>query len=154
MRTDVVEQAVKIRQNTESRISRLTIAGVGQARLYCADTGNPPSAESGIFCDGAAPWEENTPYEKGDLFAYNGAMGFVKQAHTSQAHWIPFSTGTEALYGARPAPDEDGIYPYVYNMAAAVGMKVREGDAVYECIQPISDMLYPPSMLAAHFVLA
>ena len=50
-------------------------------------------------------------------------------------------------------PDADGVYPYVYNMAATVGMRVREGDAVYVCKQAIDPMLWPPSQVAAHFDL-
>ena len=71
----------------------------------------------------------------------------------AQETWLPFSPGTEALYGARPAPDADGVYPYVYNMAAAVGMLVRDPDdgLVYECTQAISDMLFRPGMIPAHF---
>ena len=48
------------------------------------------------------------------------------------------TAGTEALYGARPSPDAEGIYPYVYNMKVEVGMKVRsEKDGnVYIAIKP------------------
>jgi len=153
MRTDVVEQAVAIKRNTEERINHLTIMGAEQTRLYCEGTGNPPSADSGVFRDGVEPWEAGKPYVKNELFSYNGAMGFVKQAHTSQAHWIPFSVGTESLYGARPTPDEEGVYPYVYNMAAATDMMVRDPDdgQVYVCIQDIPDMLYKPHEIPAHF---
>lgn len=59
----------------------------------------------------------------------------------------------EAIYGVRPAPDDNGVYPYVYNMAASVGMRVREGDNVYVCIQPADPLLYPPSQVAALFTL-
>ena len=65
-------------------------------------------------------------------------------------HQNSFS-GTESVYGARPAPDRDGIYPYVYNMSAKAGMRVRDQGVVYRCTSDCPDMLWPPSELAAHF---
>ena len=139
---------------TDKHVAVLAAAGVKQIQLYCSG-GETPSAESGVFVDGAEAWEAGKSYERGKVFAYNGAMGYVKQAHTSQDTWLPFTTGTEALYGARPAPDENGIYPYVYNMAADVGMRVRDPDdeQVYTCTQAITDMLYKPHEIPAHFTL-
>ena len=117
----------------------------------CKKLDEPPAGNAGVFIIGAAPWEAGREYRRYDLFSYNGAVGWVKQAHTAQAHWLPFSAGTEALYGARPAPDEDGVYPYVYNMAATVGMRVRYDGVIYVCYQAIDDLLWPPSQVAAHF---
>lgn len=154
MRTDLIEQATVIKTQTAKRVTDLQDAGAKQMKLYCA-AGNTPTADSGLFVESTEPWKANKSYKQYDLFSYNGNMGYVKQAHTSQAHWIPFTTGTEALYGARPAPDADGVYPYAYNMAADVGMKVRDPDdgLVYECIQKINDMLYKPHEIPAHFVV-
>lgn len=154
MRTDLIEQATVIKAQTAKRVTDLQDAGAKQMKLYCA-AGNTPTADSGLFVESTEPWKANKSYKQYDLFSYNGNMGFVKQAHTSQAHWIPFTTGTESLYGARPAPDADGVYPYAYNMAADVGMKVRDPDdgLVYECIQKINDMLYKPHEIPAHFVV-
>ena len=153
MRTDLVKQAKDIKVLTTNRINSLADAGAKQLKLYCAETGNAPTADSGVFASSTEQWVAGKAYNKGDLFSYEGNMGYVKQAHTSQAHWIPFTTGVESLYGARPAPGADGVYPYVYNMAAEVGMKVRDPDdgKVYECIQNIPDMLYKPSQIPAHF---
>lgn len=153
MRTDIVKQATAIKEQTTKRISALADAGAKQMKLYCA-TGNTPTADSGLFVESVEPWEAGRAYNRNDLFSYEGKMGFVKQAHTSQAHWLPFSVGTEALYGARPAPNADGVYPYAYNMAADVGMRVLDPDdgIVYECIQVINDMLYKPHDIPAHFV--
>ena len=78
-------------------------------------------------------------------------VGFARQAFTSSSVYPPFSTGTEALYGVRPAPDEDGVYPYVYNMAVTVGMRVRDNDIVYRCIQAANPLLYAPSAVPALF---
>lgn len=155
MRTDFVAQATVIKTQTTNRIATLTDAGAKQMKLYCA-AGNEPTADSGLFADSVDPWEVGKAYEVNDLFVYEGNMGFVKQAHTSAAHWIPFTVGMESIYGARPAPNADGTYPYVYNMAAEVGMKVVDPDdgLVYECIQTIKDMLYKPHEIPAHFVVA
>ena len=141
-----------VKERTEKKIHGLAAAGAEQVHLLAASSGNAPGAETGIFAEGADKWEAGKEYKQYDLFCHNGAMGYVKQAHTSQAIYPPFTTGTEALYGARPAPDENGVYPYVYNMAASIGMRVRENGVVWQCIQAIGDMLYPPEQLAAHFV--
>lgn len=135
----------------QGEITTLAKAGAEQVHAYCSETGNAPKEDSGVFIKGVAGWETGKTYAMNDLFSYNGAMGYVKQLHTAQETWTPFSVGTESLYGARPAPDADGIYPYVYNMAAAVGMKVRDDGTVFVCVQAISDMLYKPSQLPAHF---
>ena len=74
------------------------------------------------------------------------------QDHTSQETWIPFTAGTESLYGARPKMNSDGTFDYVYNMAAEVGMRVNHEGKTYECIQAIGDMLFPPSEIPAHFM--
>ena len=50
----------------------------------------------------------------------------------------------EAIYGVRPIPDDDGVYPYVYNMAAVAGMRVRENGETYVCTRDIDPLLYPP----------
>lgn len=144
-----------VKERTERRIKTISEAGAKEAKALSAATNTAPAAQIGIFSSGVEPWEAGKTYEQYDLFTYGDAVGYVKQPNiTASEIYPPFSIGTEALYGARPAPDEDGVYPYTYNMAAAVGMKVREDGVIYECIQAISDMLYPPSQLAAHFVLA
>lgn len=150
------QKAAKIvKERTERRIKTISVAGAQEVKALAVATNTAPAAQIGVFFAGIEPWEAGKTYEQYDLFTYGDAVGYVKQLSlTASEIYPPFSVGTEALYGARPAPDEEGVYPYIYNMAASVGMKVREGDAVYECIQAIPDMLYPPSMLAAHFVLA
>lgn len=93
-------------------------------------------------------WEANHVYNKGDLITYENKDGFVKQNHTSQANWIPFTTGTEALYGARPKA-VNGVYPYVYNMALEVGMIVEHKGVRYRAIQNANELLYEPSAVPA-----
>ena len=93
-------------------------------------------------------WAVGHAYKKGDLIVYESKTGFVKQDHTSQANWIPFTTGTEALYGARPKAI-NGVYPYVYNMALEVGMIVEHNGIKYRAIQNASELLYEPSAVPA-----
>ena len=144
-----------VKDRTEKRIKTISNAGAKEVKALAVATNTAPAAQIGVFSAGVEPWEAGKTYQQYDLFEYGGAVGYVKQPSlTAQEIYPPFSVGTEALYGARPAPDEDGVYPYVYNMAASVGMKVRESGVVYECIQQINDMLYPPSAIPAHFVLA
>ena len=112
-----------------------------------------PAATVGVLVDGFAAWEPDKQYAQNDIFSYEGKVGFTRQALTSSSVYPPFSTGTEALYGVRPAPDADGIYPYVYNMAVTVGMKVRNNEKVYECIQAANPLLYPPEDVPAIFTL-
>lgn len=140
-------------ENATTEIFALSRTGAAQVQAHCKDTGDDPAADTGIFVRGAEAWEAGKTYAANDLFEYNGAMGFVKQGHISQETWIPFSPGTESLYGARPAPDADGVFPWVYNMAAGVGMRVKDPDdgQVYACTQAISDMIYKPHEIPAHF---
>lgn len=142
-----------ILENAQGEVVTLSAAGAAQIKAYCKDTGNPPKEDSGIFVKGVEVWEAGKTYAINDLFSYNGKMGFVRQAHTAQEAWLPFTPGTEALYGARPSPDADGVYPWAYNMAASVGMQVKDPDdgLVYTCIQPIANMLYKPHEIQAHF---
>ena len=109
------------------------------------ESGAEPAATAGVLAGGFADWEAGKTYDLNEPFRYGGMVGFSRQAGlTAQAIYPPFSTGTESLYGVRPAPDEDGIYPYVYNMAVAVGMLVRDGENVYRCIQAANPLLYAP----------
>ena len=143
----------RILANAQGEVVTLSASGAKQVQAYCTDTGNPPKEDSGIFVKGVEPWEAGKTYAINDLFAYDGKMGFVRQAHTAQETWLPFTVGTESLYGARPAPDAAGVYPWAYNMAAKVGMQVKDPDdgIVYTCIQPIANMLYKPHEIQAHF---
>ena len=110
-----------------------------------------PGVDAGLFDYQA--WEPGKAYGAGELFLYEGKPGFVRQAHTSQETWLPFSTGTESLYGARPRQGPDGVYPYLYNMKVEVGMRVRSAkdNAVYAAIQPADPLLYDPADVPALF---
>lgn len=110
-----------------------------------------PGVDAGLF--DYPEWEAAKDYAKGDLFLYNGNPGFVRQAHMSQAGWVPFEVGMEALYGARPRQRPDGTYPYVYNMKAEVGMRVQSAkdNEVYRCLQPADPLLYDPVDVPAIF---
>lgn len=115
------------------------------------ESGVEPAATVGVLVDGFPAWEPDKAYALNETFSHDGKVGFARQALTSSSVYPPFSTGTEALYGVRPAPDEDGVYPYVYNMAVTVGMRVRDNGIVYKCIQAANPLLYAPSEVPALF---
>lgn len=115
------------------------------------ETGTEPPATAGVLVAGFPAWEPDREYALNEIFSYDGKVGYARQALTSSSVHAPFSTGTEALYGVRPAPDADGVYPYVYNMAVTVGMRVRDGDIVYRCIQAANPLLYAPGDAPALF---
>ena len=141
--------AVKADNLTKENLT-MANAGVMQVKAYCSATSNPPMADSGVFASGVKEWKPDTEYKLNDLFSYEGNMGYVKQPTlTSLDIYPPFSAGTEALYGARPKPDADGIYPYVYNMGIYEGMLVRDEDGVlYRSItgtqERPTELLYHP----------
>ena len=145
-------------EKLEEESKLLTNAGVMQVKAYCAETSNPPMANAGVFSSGVDEWKPNTEYKLNDLFSYNGNMGYVKQGTlTSLDIHLPFSEGTEALYGARPKPDTDGIYPYVYNMGIFEGMRVKGNDGfIYKSISGTyenpMELLYPPEEAPSLFV--
>lgn len=93
-------------------------------------------------------WQPNATYKKGDLFVYEGKGGFAKQDVSSLDIYKPFTTGTEALYGARPKA-VNGVYPYVYNMAIEIGMIVEHKGVKYRAIQNANELLYEPSAVPA-----
>lgn len=115
------------------------------------ESGAEPAATAGVLVDGFPAWEPDKAYALNEVFAYDGKVGFARQALTSLSVYPPFSTGTEALYGVRPAPDADGVYPYVYNMAVSVGMRVKDGGKTYVCIQAANPLLYAPGDVPALF---
>ena len=129
----------------DTRIAALAAAGAAQI------AGQAPVATAGLFAPALPAWEPGTSYAQYAPFVHEGTVYFARQAVTALEHQPPGSTGMEAIYGVRPVPDAEGIYPYTYNMAASAGMRVREGDAVYVCTREIDPLLYPPSQVAAHF---
>ena len=132
-----------------NKIDRMNAAGAEAMQSFNAD----PPVSAGVFI--YDEWQPDMQYEQYDLFTYNGTAGFVRQAHTSLAVYPPFSTGTESLYGARPSPDTEDVYPYVYNMKVEMGMKVRskKDSKIYIAIQPADPLLYDPADVASIFEL-
>lgn len=126
---------------------RTAMDAAGAAQI----AGQVPVATAGLFASALPAWEPGTSYAQYTPFVYEGVMYFTRQAVTAMEHQPPGSTGMEAIYGVRPIPDDDGVYPYVYNMAANANMRVREGADIYVCTQAIDPLLYPPSQVAAHF---
>ena len=145
------EAALVVRNKTETKINAITKEGAALAQA----SNEEPTATVGVLADGFPKWEPGMVFEKRySLFSYQGSVGFTRQEKiTALEHQPPFSAGMESVYGIRPVPDDAGIYPYRYNMAASVGMQVRDRDVVYECIRSIDLVLYPPADLPAHFVV-
>ena len=129
----------------DTRIAALAAAGAAQI------AGQVPVATAGLFAPALPAWEPGTSYAQYAPFVYEGVMYFTRQAVVSAEHQQPDSAGMEAIYGVRPIPDDDGVYPYVYNMAAVPGMRVRENGETYVCTRDIDPLLYLPSQVAAHF---
>lgn len=148
----VIEDANKLIGYIENLVS------VG-ADILVKNPVESPDPSVGMFVKGFLEWEPNKEYKKGDLFSYNGSCGYIKQPSlTSMEIYPPFSTGTEALYGVRPEPDLDGVYPYVYNMGVYEGMLVRGNNGkVYKSKtgtkEKLTEILYAPEDIPALFDL-
>lgn len=138
-------------RRTLQNIRKKHLSVLAEGVKMVTESGKEPAATVGVLVDGFPAWEADKAYALNEPFAYEGKVGFARQALTSSSVYPPFSTGTESLYGVRPAPDEDGVYPYVYNMAVTVGMRVRDNDIVYRCIQAANPLLYAPSAVPALF---
>ena len=144
------DAALIVREKTENKIAAITAEGAALAQASTKE----PAATVGVLAAGFPTWEPGMIFEKQySLFIHDGVVGFTRQSGiTAQEHQPPFSPGVEAIYGVRPVPDGLGVFPYIYNMAASGGMKVRNDvGQVWECYQAIDPMLYPPEELAAHF---
>lgn len=141
----------KAQRTTLQNIRKKHLNVLAEGVRMVAESGAEPAATAGVLVEGFPVWEADKAYAQNEVFAYDGKVGFARQALTSSSVYPPFSTGTESLYGVRPAPDADGVYPYVYNMAVTVGMRVRDGNTVYKCIQAANPLLYAPSAVPALF---
>lgn len=130
-----------------AQIDRMNTAGAEAMQKLNTE----PPVNAGVFTYNE--WQPDTQYEQYALFTYQGNAGFIRQTHTSLAVYPPFSTGTEALYGARPSPDVNGVYPYVYNMRSEIGMvvkSVKDGQK-YKAKQDADPLLYDPADVPALF---
>lgn len=135
-----------------NRINLLNAAGAEIVQTSAKSSGAEPSANAGVFT--YDEWHENTDYEQYDMFTYKGNAYFAKQKLTSSSVYPPDALGVEALYGIRPTPDSEGVYPYVRNMAVTIGMKVRSAkdDNVYVCYANATNTLvYDPADVSAIF---
>lgn len=150
---DKQEETIQTNTRRVQTLTRQNAAMLAAGAQALTGRAEPPSADAGIFAEGLPPWTPGKTYGRGEVFRHEENAGYCKQEGVlAQAHQPPFSVGLEAVYGSRPAPDEEGIYPYLYNMAAAAGMRVRQEDGeVYRCTADIGEMLWPPSRLPAHF---
>lgn len=128
-----------------NRINLLNAAGAEIVQTSAKSSGTEPSANAGVFT--YDEWRENTGYEQYDMFTYKGNAYFAKQKFTSSSVYPPDALGVEALYGIRPSPDSEGVYPYIRNMAVTIGMKVRSAKDgnVYVCYANATNTLvYDP----------
>ena len=127
-----------------NKIDRMNYAGAQamQAAMQALDSEPPVSA--GVFT--YPEWQPDTWYEAFTLFNYEGIAYFTRQAFKSSAVYPPNALGVESLYGVRPSPDADGVYPYVYNMKVEKDMRVRsEKDGnVYIAIQNADPLTADP----------
>lgn len=135
-----------------NRINLLNTAGAEIVQTSAKSSGTEPSANAGVFT--YDEWRENTDYEQYDMFTYKGNAYFAKQKFTSSSVYPPDALGVEALYGIRPTPDSEGVYPYTRNMAVTIGMKVRSAkdNNVYVCYANATNTLvYDPADVSAIF---
>ena len=135
-----------------NRINLLNAAGAEIVQTSAKSSGTEPSANAGVFT--YDEWRENTDYEQYDMFTYKGNAYFAKQKFTSSSVYPPDALGVEALYGIRPTPDAEGVYPYMRNMAVTIGMKVRSAkdNNVYICYANATNTLvYDPADVSAIF---
>ena len=136
-----------------AEIEKIRDVGGAAVADQAAVAGFEPSVDAGLF--NYPEWEAGKTYKVNELFVYEGKVGFARSTHTSAAHWIPFTVGTESLYGARPRQMPDGTYEYIYNMKAEIGMQVwsEEDGNLYECIQAADPLIFDPADVPALFEL-
>jgi len=148
-----------IAKNTDILVQYINSLIRTGAQAINTNPGETPPPEAGMFASGLPEWKEGETYTLGQLFQYQGNAGYCKQPSlTAQEIYPPFSTGTESLYGARPRPDAEGIYPYVYNMGIYSGMRVRGNDGkIYRSKsgtqEKLTELLYPPEEASSLFDL-
>lgn len=151
MNKDTLNTAVNARK---VQIDRMNTAGAEIVQTSAKSSGTEPSANAGVFT--YDEWRENTDYEQYDMFTYKGNAYFAKQKFTSSSVYLPDALGVEALYGIRPSPDAEGVYPYMRNMAVTIGMKVRSAkdNNVYVCYANATNtLIYDPADVPALFRL-
>lgn len=146
MNKETLNTAVNARK---VQIDRMNTAGAEAMQSLKAD----PPVSAGVFTYNE--WQPDTWYEAFTLINHQGIAYFTRQAFTSSAVYPPGSPGTEALYGVRPSPDAEGVYPYVYNMKVEKGMKVYGKDGnVYIAIQNADPLTADPVDAVSIFELA
>lgn len=151
MNKETLNTAVNVRK---VQIDRINAAGAEIVQTSAKSSGTEPSANAGVFT--YDEWRENTDYEQYDMFTYKGNAYFAKQKFTSSSVYPPDALGVEALYGIRPSPDAEGVYPYMRNMAVTIGMKVRSAKDgnVYVCYANATNTLvYDPVDVPSIFEL-
>lgn len=110
---------------------------------------NPP-ATIGIFTDNFPEWVADDGMEEtGHISRYNGMAYQCINAIQRYEHYAPDIATNN--YNPYPAPDADGIFPYVYGMGVSIGMREKYNGIVYTAIQAMTKQINPPSDLPAIF---
>lgn len=151
MNKDTLNTAVNARK---VQIDRMNTAGAEAMHAAMQALNTEPPVSAGVFT--YPEWEADTWYELHTLLTYQGIAYFTRQAFKSSAVYPPNALGVESLYGVRPSPDADGVYPYVYNMKVEKDMRVRsEKDGnVYIAIQNADPLTADPVDAVSIFELA
>jgi hypothetical protein len=138
--SEILENAKRLKAHVE----RLRQAGAGVVKE--SKTMTP---EAGIFYALFDPWEPDGGTSRaGEVVRHNGAAyQAVTDIQRIEAYAPDQATNNWNPY---PAPDVDGIYPYVYGMGIKPGMRVRdESGRVYTAIQGAVKLAHAPADVPA-----
>ena len=139
----------KIIEDADKLINYVSSAIQAGAETAQGKTNPPPTI--GIFTDSFPEWTaDNGTEETGHISKYKGMAYQCINAIQRFEHYAPDIATNN--YNPYPAPDADGIFPYVYGMGVSIGMKERYNGIVYVAIQAMTKQINPPSDLPAIFV--
>lgn len=139
----------KILDDAERLINYVNEAKKAGAEAAQGKTNPPPTI--GIFADNFPEWKaDNGLEETGHISKYKGMAYQCINAIQRYEHYAPDVATNN--YNPFPAPDADGIFPYVYGMGVSIGMKERYNGEIYRAIQAMTKQVNLPSELPAIFV--
>lgn len=139
----------KILDDAERLIKYVNEAKKAGAEAAQGKTNPPPTI--GIFADNFPEWKADNGLEAtGHISKYKGMAYQCINAIQRYEHYAPDVATNN--YNPYPAPDADGIFPYVYGMGVSIGMKEKYNGEIYRAIQAMTKQINPPSELPAIFV--
>lgn len=139
----------KILDDAERLINYVNEAKKAGAEAAQGKTNPPPTI--GILADNFPEWKADNGLEAtGHISKYKGMAYQCINAIQRYEHYAPDVATNN--YNPYPAPDADGIFPYVYGMGVSIGMKERYNGEIYRAIQAMTKQINPPSELPAIFV--